>query len=120
MFAPSFSISFCLAVSLLILCISLFETQCQLTHPTVKGSTLPVRKNQGLLLCNVLILSSLGSLWHLPILLIKYKCGFILSVVYSYSERLPLSEIFFFYVWSISMAKDHRFAEECSPRLWWN
>ena len=70
---------------------------------------------------NVLTLSRLGSLWFLvwysPILLIKSICAFILSVVSFYSERPLLSKNILFYVWSISIAKDHRFAEKCSPRL---
>ena len=77
-------------------------------------------------------------------ILIKSICVFVLSVVYFYSERPPLSEIFcfifglflyfyserpplpkifysmWFYVWSLSIAKDRRFAEECSLRLWWS
>ena len=111
---------------------SLFGTQQQLTISTVRSSPLSLWKNhvsQGSLLCNVLILPCPSSLfWYSPILLIKSIYAFILSAIYLYSQRSPLSEIF--YVWCISTAKsrrypkyfilDHCSAEECSPRLWWS
>ena len=79
---------------------------------------------------NVLTLSCLGSVWfgihpftHMWYISITKDCHcpkyFILCVVYFYSERPSLSKIFYS-MWSISIAKDHRFAEKCGPRLWWS
>ena len=64
----------------------LFGTQQQLTLPLVKSSTLSLWNN------NV----SLGLVWYSPILFFKSICVFILYVVYFYSERPPLYEIFHF------------------------
>ena len=77
-----------------------------LTHPSVKRSNFPLLKNhvsQGLLFVNVLTLSCLGSLW------------FATHPYYSLNPYVNL-----YYLWSISKAKDRRFAEKCSLRLWWN
>ena len=77
---------------------SLLGTRQQLTHPLVKSSNFPRLKNhvsKGLLFVNILTLSCLGSLCYSPILLIKSICQFILSVVYFYSERPPLSVTFY-------------------------
>ena len=80
----------------------------------------------------------LSLVWYSPILLIKSICVFILSVVFFYSKRVPLSNMFhfifglflwrkiavvqsiLFYVWSISIAKDRPFSEKCSLRVWWS
>ena len=74
---------------------SLAETQQQLTHPPAKSLLLPLWKNyfsQVLLLCNVLILSCLGTLW------------FGTDPHYSLEPYMRL-----FYLWSISLAKDRRY-----------
>ena len=99
-------------------CVSLFGTQQQLTHPRVKSSSFPHWKNhvsQGLLFSNVLTLSCLGSLcfgthpyyslnpyvylyylWSISIAKDRrYPKYFILYLVYFYSERPPLSKIFY-------------------------
>ena len=80
----------------------LFGTQQQLTHLPVKISSLPLWKNliaQGLLLCNILILSCLGSLWfgNYPYYSLN-PCAFIRSAVCFCNERPALSEIFYFMI----------------------
>ena len=87
------------------------------------------------LLCSHINLPGLTLVWFSPILIINFICAFILYVVYFYSERPPLSAIFYFmfgtflqrktatiqnilfYVWSISISKDRHFAEECSQNF---
>ena len=71
---------------------SLFGTQQQLSHPPVKSSSFPLWKNhvsQGLLFCNVLKLSCLGSLW------------FGTHPYYSLNLYVHL-----FYLWSTFIAKE--------------
>ena len=71
---------------------SLFGTQKQLTHPSIKCSFLPLWKNnvsQGSLLYNVFKLSCLGSLW------------FGTHWYYSFNPYIHLH-----YLWTISTAKD--------------
>ena len=100
---------------------SLFGTQKQLAHPSIKCSFLPLWKNnvsQGSLLYNVFKLSCLGSLWfgthpyyysiHIYIYTI---CGLFLQ------QKTATIENILLFVWSISIVKDRRFADQCRPRL---
>ena len=109
----------------------------KLTHPPVKSSSFLLWKNhvsQCLLFYNVLILSCLG----FPCFGTHPYYSLNRYVHLYYSKRPPPSEIFhsmfglflqqktaaiqniLFYVLSVSIANDDRFAEECNPRLWRN
>ena len=119
---------------------SLFGTQQQLTHPPVKSSTLPLRKMpifQGVAPWHTIFTSScVIPLWdsataHSPsgkeliLSSLEESCfsGLIVLLMFSHYPAwaffgLVLTHITH-YLWSISIAKDHRFAEACSSRLWW-
>ena len=74
-----------------------FGTQQQLTHPPLKSSSLPLWKNHvsQAHCCVMFSMSWLSLVWYSPILLIKSKYTFTLSVVYFYSERPPLCKIIY-------------------------
>ena len=100
---------------------SLFGTQQHLIHFPVNSSSLLLWTNhvsQGLLLCNVLILSYLGSLWFgtQPYYLLNSYMHLYYLWSISMVEAATIQNTLF-YMWSIFIAKDRRFAEECSTRL---
>ena len=100
MFILSSSISFaCLVVTLLIPCIIPLWDSATAHSPSgkeLKLSSLEKSCFSGLVVVNVLTLSCLGSLWFAthPYYSLN-TCQFILSVIYFYSERPPLSIIFY-------------------------
>ena len=103
MFILSFSISFnCLAVILFVSCVIRLWDSAAAHSPSCKELN-PSSFNQscfsGLIVvwCSHIILTGLSLFWCSPILIIKpymHLCYFILSVVYFYSERPPLSKYF--------------------------
>ena len=97
----SFSISFaCLAVTLLILCIIPLWGSAAAHSPSGKELKLSSLKKScfsRLVLVNVVTLSCLGSLWFATHTYYSLNpiCQCILSVVYFYGEKPPLSIIFY-------------------------